>query len=332
MFNNGYTYTDRISREHAGMTVLDYYATCHPHFTRAEWLERITAGAITSTGRTLAPDEMLRAQQVVEYFRAPWTEPDVPTDISILHNDAHVMVFNKPDRMPVIPGGRYLENSMVMVVRRTHEAALAPLHRLGRGTTGAILFTRSRAAALAFSSMMRKREIGKIYLALVHGADMPDIFTINTPIGKVPHTRLGEIHDVTPDGKESVSVCTVLARNAADNTALVMVSILTGRTHQIRIHLASTGHPLLGDRFYRGPGLKREETDDLVPGRHQPFGDGMTNLPDTVLPGDAGYILHSWKLRYTDPFTGNDTEIIAPVRKEIVDWCAGSLYAIDSLA
>ncbi|MBL0175804.1 MAG: hypothetical protein IPP94_11145 [Ignavibacteria bacterium] len=94
------------------------------------------------------------------------------------------MVFDKPDGMPVLAGGLYLENAMVMLLRRTLDPALAPLHRLGRGTTGAILFTRTQEAAAAFSAMMRRREIEKTYLALVHGCVMPDAFTIDAPSGR----------------------------------------------------------------------------------------------------------------------------------------------------
>ncbi len=313
MLNNGYLYTDRILREHAGMTVLDYYSTRHSHFTRAEWRNRIETGSVTRAGTPLSPDDRLREQEVLHYVRAPWSEPDVPTDIPILICNEHVIVFDKPDGMPVLPGGTYLENSMVMIVRRTRDAALSPLHRLGRGTTGAILFTRSHEAAAAFSRMMRMREIGKIYLALVHNVDMPDEFTIHTPIGRVPYARLGDIHDVSPHGKEAVSMCTVLARNADDNTALIRVSILTGRTHQIRIHLASEGHPLVGDRFYRGHCIGSEDSDERS---------------NTVLPGDPGYILHSWMLHYRDPFAGCDVEVIAPVRREIMEWCERAGYAI----
>jgi len=314
MLNNGYIYTDRIVREQAGMTVLEYYSTRHPHFTRGEWRTRIETRVVTRAGTPLATDDTLREHDVLQYFRAPWTEPEVSTDIPILYCNERVIVFDKPDWMPVLPGGTYLENSMVMLVRRTHDAALSPLHRLGRGTTGAILFTRSHAVAVAFSRMMRAREIGKIYLVLVHNADMPDEFTIRTPIGRVPHARLGDIHDVSPNGKESVSLCTVLARNAGDDTALVRVSILTGRTHQIRIHLASEGHPLVGDRFYRGRGRGSVDTDERS---------------DTALPGDAGYILHSWRLRYRDPFTESDVEVVAPVRTEILEWCTRAGYLID---
>lgn len=316
MLNNGYTYADRILRHHAGMTVLEYYSIRHPHFTREEWRGRIESGLVTRAGIPLAPKDTLRERDVLHSFRAPWSEPDVPGDIAILKSDAHVMVFDKPDEMPVLPGGLYLENSMVMIVRKTHDASLSPLHRLGRGTTGAILFTRSHTAAAAFSRMMRMREIGKIYLALVHNADMPDEFTIRTPIGRVPDARLGDIHDVSPNGKEAVSMCSVLARNAGDDTALIRVSILTGRTHQIRIHLASEGHPLVGDRFYRGRAIGSETSDAHA---------------NTVLPSDPGYILHSWRLRYRDPFTASDVEVVAPVRSEIVEWCTRVGYAIENV-
>jgi 23S rRNA pseudouridine1911/1915/1917 synthase len=161
---------------------------------------------------------------------------------------------------------------------------------------------------------MRMREIGKIYLALVHGADMPDEFTIHTPIGRVPYARLGDIHDVSPHGKEAVSKCTVLARNVGNDTALIRVSILTGRTHQIRIHLASEGHPLVGDRFYRGHCNGSEDPDERS---------------NTVLPSDSGYILHSWRLQYRDPYTERDVEVVAPVRREIVEWCESVGYAIE---
>lgn len=288
------------------MAALEYYATRHPHFTREQWRDLIIAGQITCQGRALAPDEALNAFQVLHYFRAPWEEPDVSREIAILYSDEQLIVFDKPDGMPVLPGGYYLEHSMVMLVRRRLDRNLSPLHRLGRGTSGAILFTRTREAATVFSSMMRRRQIGKTYLALVRGIPARRSFSIDTPIGRVGHPRLGDIHDVTKSGKEAVSECAVLAAHRETDTSLVQVCIPTGRTHQIRIHLASVGHPLVGDKFYRGRLAPR-------PGEEEASG--------AALPGDPGYILHSWKLRYSDPMTGTDREIIAPARQEIISWC-----------
>lgn len=302
--NNGHTYIDRIGNAHDGLPVIEYYALRHPHFTREEWLARIEAGMITCSDRALAPHDIVSSGSTLEYFRQPWEEPDVTNEIPVLLDNRHIVVFDKPDGMPVLPGGMYLENAMVSIVRRTVDPMLSPLHRLGRGTTGAIIFTRTTAAAAAFSRMMRRHEIDKTYLALVHGCGIPDAFVIDVPIGRVSHPRLGEIHDVTPTGKPSISACTTLARNGQEDSSLVLVTIPTGRTHQIRIHLAWARHPLVGDRFYLG--LDRVES---------------SNVPSS-LPGDPGYILHAWKVRFISPFSGKERTIIAPVRREIVEWCA----------
>jgi len=313
MRNSGYTYIDRIAGRHAGLTVLEYYCAHHAHFTKTEWLERIESGQITRNKTALRPNESLSAGQILEYRRPPWEEPETAQDIRVLHDDDRVMIFDKPDGMPVLPGGMFLENSMVLTARRMFHSGMSPLHRLGRGTTGAIIFTKSAESASKFSALMRGRGISKIYLALAHGACLPDGFVIDSPIGRVPHKRLGSIHDITTSGKTSVTMCTTLARNHHDDTALLRINLVTGRTHQIRIHLAFAGHALLGDRFYAGAaGAAHDES----------------GVSGNTLPGDPGYILHSWKLRYEDPFDGAVRETTAPPRSEIVDWLASTGYVL----
>ena len=295
MFNGGYTYRDRISRAWLGKPVLLYYCTIHGFLDEEQWRQRFAESRITCEGRTLDAADPLRAGMLLEYHRAPWIEPAVPDGLPVLYRDDDVLVFDKPDLIPVLPGGSYLENTLLRRARREYGDGLIPAHRLGRGTTGAILFTRTARAAAAFHAMMRARRIEKTYLALVHGLPSSDNFSITTPIGRITHLRLGSIHDVTPAGKHAESVCRVLARDANAGTALLRVTIPTGRTHQIRIHLASTGHPLVGDLFYRGP--------------------GTPPLPEPVNPGDPGYLLHSWTLKYIDPFTAETRIVTAPPKE-----------------
>ena len=125
-------------------------------------------------------------------------------------------------------------------------------------------------------------KVGKRYRALAGGIPALDEMTISTPIGPVPHALLGSLHAADPHGKPALSQVTVLERRA--NSFLCDVRIATGRPHQIRIHLAAAGHPLVGDPLYGAGGL---------PG------------PDThALPGDPGYHLHSAELSFRHPGTG----------------------------
>lgn len=297
--NHGYTYHDNISRNDAGETVLEYYLHRYGHSTRDEWMAHFAAGRIHRNGAAAAPDERLAAGDRLAYHRPPWQEPDVPTAIPLIDAGEGWMAFAKPSGLPVLPGGGYLEHTMLHILRARYGDDLAPVHRLGRGTSGAMLFSSDPAAA-ALAAAMRERRIRKTYLALVQGIPAEDAFVVDTPIGRVPHSLLGTVWAASPDGKPSESRCTVLRRNDAEGTSLLEVDIPTGRPHQIRIHCAAAGFPLAGDPLY-GPGGTPPDPSDGVPGS-----EGRTPGHERpAVPGDCGYFLHSWKIRFPDPATGS---------------------------
>jgi len=131
------------------------------------------------------------------------------------------------------------------------------------------------------------KEVGKRYRALASGCPDQDEMTISTPIGPIPHPLLGSIHAASPTGKPSLSQVVVLERRT--DSFLCDVRIATGRPHQIRIHLAAAGYPLLGDPLYTAGGLP---------------------APDThALPGDPGYHLHAAELSFRHPRTGSNVVI-----------------------
>ena len=111
----------------------------YPHSTEDAWRQRIQAGQVFLNGRVSSPDETLSAGDLLVYHRPPWEEPDVPGDFSILHEDKSVLVLSKPSGLPVLPGGGFLENTLLRLARRRFGNECSPLHRLGRGTSGAIL-------------------------------------------------------------------------------------------------------------------------------------------------------------------------------------------------
>lgn len=297
MLNSGYIYSDRVLKRDEGVSVAAFYSRRFLHSSEDTWRQRIQAGQVFLNGRAPSPDDRLRSGDRLAYHRPPWEEPDVPMNIQTLYEDANVLVLEKPSGLPVLPGGGFLENTMLHSARRRFGPGCSPLHRLGRGTSGAILFTRNSRTARFLSSAMAERRIRKVYLALAAGTDIPDTFTVDAPIGPVPYRPLTTVHAYSPDGRTSISHVRVIRRLPRENAALLEVTIPTGRPHQIRIHLSKAGFPLVGDPLYQAGGIPRTDSRDDE---------------NAALPGDSGYFLHSWKIRFPLPDRGEDIEVVCP--------------------
>jgi 23S rRNA pseudouridine1911/1915/1917 synthase len=297
MMNTGYDYPDRVARADEGLSVLSFYARSYRHSSETEWREKIERGEVTLNGRTAAPSDVLARGDLLVYHRPPWEEPDAPTDFGALFEDDDVLALAKPSGLPVLPGGFFLENTLLYQVRLKYGPAASPLHRLGRGTSGAILFTRNHRAGRALATAMFERRIVKVYLALASGASMPDTFTVDAAIGPVPHTLPATVNAYRPGGRPSISHIRVLHRDHERDASLIEVTIPTGRPHQIRIHLAYAGHPLVGDPLYLPGGMPRA--------------DGLDDEWATT-PGATGYLLHSWKIRFPHPSRGEEVEVVCP--------------------
>jgi 23S rRNA pseudouridine1911/1915/1917 synthase len=283
--NAGFEYQEKVGPEAAGRTVLAWLVRRYPHSTEAAWRERIATGEVRLDGEVALAMDVLRPGQSLVWRRPPWEEPVVPLGFAILHRDEHLLAVAKPRGLPSVPNGGFLEHTLLFRVRRLHPEAV-PMHRLGRGTSGLVLFARTDGARRAVAAEWRAGRVEKEYRALVRGVPAAESFTVDTPIGLVPHPRLSRVHAASREGKPAVSHVRVLARR--DGAALVAVAIPTGRPHQIRIHLAAAGHPLVGDPLYVEGG---------VPG------------PDPGLPGEGGYRLHAHRLALTHPATGERLEL-----------------------
>ncbi|MGY2894004.1 RluA family pseudouridine synthase [Deinococcus sp. UYEF24] len=290
--NDGYSYREVLTTSKLGplpQTVLSYLSGRYQHSEQADWQARLEAGEVLLSGRTASGQEQLKPGQELVWNRPPWPEPDVPLHFSLAYQDDSLLAAIKPSGLPTLPGGGFLNHTLLHLVRQQFPEA-SPLHRLGRGTSGLVLFARNQKAASELSRDWREHGVQKTYLALASGRAAQQVYDIQAAIGPVPHPRLGMVFAANPDGKPSRSTATVWEQRP--DTVLFSVDILTGRPHQIRIHLAAIGHPLLGDPLYAPGGLPRAD----LPG----------------LPGDGGYLLHAAQLSFVHPVSGERVYLQAP--------------------
>ena len=310
--NQGWTYYDRITSADAGQTVLDYYSKKYRHSARSQWQTRIESGRVLRDRaadaerhrQPVTSKTILKTQDKLTYNREPWIEPEVPLKFDILYEDRDLLVVNKPSGLPVIPGGGFLEHTLLWQLKKQYfNNTPVPIHRLGRGTSGLLLLARSQLAKSDLSRQMRHStidrdsQIDKVYRVLVSGL-VKNNLTITQPIGKIPHPVLGYIYGATTEGKYAKSECQVVEQY--ENCTLLEVKIFTGRPHQIRIHLAAAGYPLLGDPLYVAGGIAKLDRDSgLIP-----------------VPGDCGYFLHAYRLSFIHPRSRSSMSFKCPIPQQ----------------
>jgi 23S rRNA pseudouridine1911/1915/1917 synthase len=295
MLNRGYAYTTIIGGKEHGRTLLSHLASVYPHSTAQAWQENLNNGEVTLDGVTATGSETLASGQTLVWTRPPWIEPDAPQHFEVLFDDPHLLAVNKPGGLPTLPGGGFMENTLLRLVQRQTPTA-NPVHRLGRATSGIVLFAKTAQAAAKLVANWNTPKVQKIYRAVAQGVAEQDAYEILTPIGLVPHPRIGSVWAANADGKPSKSWAKVLSRTRSTTT--FEVSLYSGRPHQIRIHLASIGHPLVGDPLYGFAGMPLED----LPG----------------LPGDGGYLLHAQFLKFDHPITGEAIHLEAALPGEFL--------------
>lgn len=287
-FNQGYCYREVLGPEAQGHTVISYLTNFYTHSSEIEWRTRIEACEVVLDDVTSVGSETVRPGAILIWNRPGWMEETTPLEFGIVFQDKHLVVVNKPSGLPTIPGGGFLLNTLLHLVQNEFPQA-RPLHRLGRATSGLVLFALNSNVAAIISKQWH--QVQKQYQALSSFVAKEDSYDIRVPIGHCPHPRMGHVHAANPNGKPARSVARTVARRL--DSTVFEVDLHTGRPHQIRIHLAFIGHPLLGDPLYAAGG--------------QPIVDRPG------VPGDGGYWLHAKRLVFEHPLSHQQVEVTAPL-------------------
>ena len=246
-------------------TVLDALCDHFPAVSRDTWLDRFTRGRVLGDdGVALAPETPYRVGLDVHYYREVADEPRIPFEERVLHLDEHLLVADKPHFLPVTPSGTHVrETLLARLIRRTGSADLVPLHRIDRETAGLVLFSVTPATRAAYQALFRERRIEKTYEALapaLPGVEFPLVRRSRIVPGE-PFFRMREV-DGDPNSETRIDVIERLDADGRGKTWWrYALQPITGRKHQLRVHMAALGAPIRNDPLY--PDVRYREAGDF---------------------------------------------------------------------
>jgi 23S rRNA pseudouridine1911/1915/1917 synthase len=319
----------RVPPEVAGQR-LDVFVHSQLHRTsRTRAQEIIRRSAYDPAGRRLKPNDRVRSEQRIFLWREPWDETPVPVDVPILWEDEHMLAVDKPALLPVHPTARYHRNTLIKVLQAARPDCpfLSLGHRLDRETSGLLLVSKTPACDRALKKAFERREgVEKTYAALTWGipdrGDGARSFRYERSMELDPESGLGVKMRLreSPDALYASTVIDVQAvrsvsrADAIRTYALVRCGLETGRQHQIRLHLASLGAPVVGDKLY-GP-------DEMAFARGA---DGALTELDLLRLEIPRHALHAARLTMPHPITGALLDLEAPLPADVTDFWNGLL-------
>ena len=283
----------------AGKRLDHYLIERLPEYSRSRLQSWIKEARVLVNGARAKPSLILRGGEQIEVSPAdppPLTAEPEDLPIEILYEDSSVIAINKPAGLVVHAGAGNRSGTLVnRLVHHFHALSQAGgglrpgiVHRLDKGTSGVLLVARDDAAHRALAAQFSSRSVEKVYLALVHGRVRAEEGRISSPIARDPARRL-RMTTRLGTGRPALTQYRVLRR--FEKFTYLEVRIGTGRTHQIRVHLSSIGHPVAGDRLYGAPPAER-------------------------------VFLHAHRIGFVSPGTGDLVTVEATLPADLVDWLA----------
>jgi len=286
-----------VPLKYDGWAVADLLHDMHSHMGREYWVHACGLGRIRNGATVLAAGDIVRSGWRLKHWIPDTHEPDVNADIRILYEDDRIVVVNKPAPLPMHPSGRFNRNTLTQILNLAYAPEFVrPAHRLDANTTGVVVLSRNRATARLVQPQFENGTSEKTYLALVQGNPPDQEFRCDEPVGR--EAGVSGSRAVDADGLPATTLFRVIGR-PQPGRALVECRPLTGRTNQIRLHLATLGYPIIGDTVYAGGAAPdNSETGTVSTG--------------TISIDDPPMCLHAWRVTFRHPENGEQVTFEAP--------------------
>ncbi len=319
----------RVPPESAGMRVDTFLSHTLRNTSRTRAKLIAQNSAFSPEGRRLKASERLAPEALVALWRDPVDDLDPEIELPILHEDEHLLVIDKPPNLTVHPTARHYHATVTRILRQQRPSEkLNLIHRLDKETSGVLLLARTPEADRAFKRAFegielppehaglsnrrgiappseRRRLVEKAYLAICWGR--PPEGTIRRALEPDPENPLRVKMRIAAPGCGLAATTVVRVLDQCDGYSLVHCALLTGRQHQIRVHLASLGTPVVGDKLY-GP-------DDRLLAK---AADGKLEASDLLRLEHPRHALHACSYRLKHPLTGKALHFIAPLSPDLV--------------
>lgn len=280
----------KVSAEHAGLTVEAYLKEILQYSGRK--IQKLTRQkGILLNSKKVFLQKKIKADDIVRILVLADTSYGVqpePGTVEIIYEDKFVIVVNKPPYQLVHPTGQTTGGTLANFLayhlqQQGIVSTIRPVHRLDRDTSGCVVFAKDARSQSLLEQQLKQNQFNRTYWALIAGQIEPPSGTIEVPIG--PHPRLANRRAVDPTGDPAITHYLTLRSSA--EASLLELSLDTGRTHQIRVHLAHLGYPIIGDGMYgvRHPLMKRQALHAVAVSFAQP-GNGQVVTIQAPLPTD----------------------------------------------